>query len=168
MTIIACKVDEETGDIEIASDSQITRGWTQHQNDIGISKLFKIGDDIIVGGAGLAQDLQLLRVRLMTNKPSNNSEEAVLEFFSKFYDWQNDKTGSYGVEAHFIFCVQGIAYIVENYLVSKIVTYYSIGSGMEYAQGALYLGHSAEKAVETAIALNVLLRDANYKIYNER
>jgi len=47
-----------------------------------------------------------------------------------------------------------LVFTAEQWHVHKVNTYMAIGAGMSNAMAALYLGHSAEKAVETAIELS--------------
>lgn len=155
MTVIACRVNENTGDIEIASDSQTTLGQTISIENTNWSKLFESENGIVVGCAGLVQEALLLKLYLKKHKPLDNSEDGIVDFFDGFYTHLSDRTNEYTRKTIYIFLMDGKAYEVYDYCITQIKSYTAIGSGMEYALAAMYLGNSAEKAVETATALNI-------------
>jgi hypothetical protein len=79
----------------------------------------------------------------------------MLEFLSEFSDWKNKKIGKSSIDNSYLIGYEGKVFSIEGWLVQEIVNYEAIGRGMDFALAAFYLGHSAEKAVETAIELSV-------------
>lgn len=153
MSVIACIV--EGNGYEIAADSITIRGWTQSKSDRGkFSKLFEV-DGLVVGGVGLVEEISLLRLFTETHKPSASTVAALLEFLSEFSDWKNKKTDNSNTENAYIIGFEGKVFYIHGWLVEEIVKYEAIGAGEDFALAALYLGHTAKKAVETAIELSV-------------
>ena len=84
----------------------------------------------------------------------------MLEFISEFIEWKKRKTDDKAsFRNSFIIGFQGTVFAIEHWHVHKINSYMAIGAGMSYAMAALYLGHSAEKAVETAIELSTMCEE---------
>ncbi len=153
MSVVACRITE-TG-FDIASDSITTRGSTQSRgNNSSHSKLWE-HNGLIVGGVGLAEETSLLRLFVQTHMPQSPNELAMLEFLSEFSDWKNKKVGKSGIRNSYLIGYGGKVFYVNDWFVNEVTTYEAIGAGMDYALAALYLGHTAEKAVETAIELSI-------------
>lgn len=152
MTVIACKVDN--GIIEIATDSITVRGYTQSRGkNTSHSKLFTI-NGITVGGTGKASESFLFETFLATHLPKKNTVDSILELKVAFSDWHDKKVGE-KISNDYIIVYKGKAYVTESFFVEEIVTYEAIGAGMDFALTAMYLGHSATKAVEAAIELSI-------------
>lgn len=153
MSVVACKIKENG--YEIAADSITVRGVTQTKGQTDHVKLFE-ANEMVIGGVGSAEDNSLLRLFSETHRPSGPDEYSMLEFISEFAEWKKRKTDNNGsLQNSFLIGYQGVVFTIEQWHVHKVNSYMAIGAGMSYALAALYLGHSAEKAVETAIELSI-------------
>jgi len=153
MSIVCCKIDD--GIIEIASDSITVRGYTQSKGkEGGVSKLLNV-NGMFIGGVGTCEETSLLQIFSQTRKPKAATEDDMLIFISEFADWKNKKTTTYKLENSYMFVYGGKAFMVEGFYISEIKTFQAIGAGMDFALAALFLGESAEKAVETACELSI-------------
>jgi ATP-dependent protease HslVU (ClpYQ) peptidase subunit len=153
MSIVVCKITD-TG-YDLAADSITVRGYTQAKGqNINLSKLFEV-NGLAVGTCGEAEEGSLFRLFAVTRKPAAPTESAVLEYLSEFSDWKNNKTGNADLENSYIIGFDGHAFAIERWLISEITQYEAIGAGMDFALAALYLGASAERAVEVAIELSI-------------
>ncbi len=154
MSVVVCKVLENG--YEIAADSITVRGWTQSRGkNTSLSKLEEV-NDMVIGSVGTAQEGVLFRMFAASRRPTTSDIPGILEFLSDFSDWKNKKIGEKGIDNSYIIGLDGKAFAIEAWLIEEIVTYEAIGAGKNFALAALYLGESAEKAVETAIELSVM------------
>ena len=154
MSVVACKVTENG--YEIAADSITVRGITQTKSQTDHVKLYET-NEMVIGGVGSAEENSLMRLFAETHRPSAAEEYALLEFISEFVEWKKRKTdNNNSFRNAFIIGFQGSVFTIEHWHVHKVNSYMAIGAGMSYALAALYLGHSAEKAVETAIELSTM------------
>jgi ATP-dependent protease HslVU (ClpYQ) peptidase subunit len=152
MSVVACKITD-TG-YEIAADSITVRGITQTKNQTDHVKLYET-NGMVIGGVGSAEENSLMRLFAETHRPSGADEYSILDFLSEFVEWKKKKTdNNNSFRNSFMIGFQGCVFTAEQWHVHKVNTYMAIGAGMSYALAALYLGHSAEKAVETAIELS--------------
>jgi ATP-dependent protease HslVU (ClpYQ) peptidase subunit len=154
MSVVACKIKENG--YEIAADSITVRGITQTKGQTSDHVKLYEANDMVIGGVGSAEENSLLRLFSETYRPSKPDEYSILEFISEFSEWKKRKTDNTAIKNSFLIGFQGSVFHVEQWHVSKIKTYMAIGAGMNFALAALYLGHSAEKAVETAIELSTM------------
>ena len=153
MTVIVCKINKDG--YEIASDSITIRDWTQSKsNNTTFSKLFEI-NNLVIGSTGTMMEVSLFKLFCITHRPSTANETAILEFLSEFSEWKNKKIGEKGIENSYFLGIDGSVFGIEEWLVEEIITYSAIGAGMDFALSALYLGHSVDKAVQTAIELSI-------------
>ncbi len=152
MSVVACKITDSG--YEIAADSITVRGITQTKNQTDHVKLYET-NGMVIGGVGSAEENSLMRLFAETHRPSGADEYSILDFLSEFVEWKKKKTDNNSTFRNsFMIGFQGCVFTAEQWHVHKINTYMAIGAGMSYALAALYLGHSAEKAVETAIELS--------------
>ena len=152
MSVVACRITESG--YEIAADSITVRGITQTKSQTDHVKLYET-NEIVIGGVGSAEENSLMRLYAETHRPSAADEYSLLEFISEFVEWKKRKTDNNNTFRNaFIIGYQGSVFTVEHWHVHKVNSYMAIGAGMSYALAALYLGHTAEKAVETAIELS--------------
>ena len=152
MSVVACRITENG--YEIAADSITVRGITQTKSQTDHVKLYET-NEMVIGGVGSAEENSLMRLFAETHRPSASEEYALLEFISEYVEWKKRKTdNSNNFRNAFMIGFQGNVFTVEHWHVHKVNSYMAIGAGMSYALAALYLGHSAEKAVETAIELS--------------
>lgn len=153
MSVVACRITD-TG-FDIASDSITTRGATQTRGaNTTHSKLWQ-HNGLIVGGVGYAEETSLLRLFVRTHMPLAATELDLLTFFAEFSDWKNKRTGKSGVKNTYLLGYEGKAFFIDDGFINQITTYEAIGAGEDFALAALYLGHTAKEAVETAIELSI-------------
>lgn len=148
MSVVTVKVNKDK--IEFAADSICIRGGTKRTN---IAKLAEV-NQMIIGGVGFTQEINLLFIFAQTHSPLDNSEKAVMDFFFEFGKWKNDLNLGFNSENNYLFGYKGKAFYVGNLLVKEIKDYEAIGAGMDYALAALYLKHSAKEAVKVACELS--------------
>lgn len=153
MSVVACKM-KESG-YEIAADSITVHGFTQTKGQTTDHVKLYETNEMVIGGVGSAEENSLLRLFAETHRPSNPDEYSILEFISEFSEWKKKKTDNAAIKNSYIIGYQGNVFAVEQWLVDKVKNYMAIGAGMSFALAALYLGHSAKKAVETAIELSI-------------
>lgn len=153
MSIIAVKINKDT--IDIASDSiMVINDFAQNRSTNKYTKLIET-NNLIIGSAGTAQESSLLWVFCNTHKPEQATESSLISFFAEFSDWKNNKTGSSALENEYIIIVDKKVFSVYNFFVEEIFNYTAIGAGMYFALAALHLGHTVQKAVETACELSL-------------
>ena len=152
MSVVACRIKENG--YEIAADSITTRGFIQTKGQTTEHVKLYEANDMIIGGVGTSEENSLLRLFAETHRISNPDEQSVLEFISEFSEWKKRKTDNNTFKNSYLIGYQGSVFYVNQWHVSKVKTYMAIGAGMSFALAALYLGHSTEKAVETAIELS--------------
>ena len=153
MSVVACRVTSEK--IEIASDSISVRGWTQSRNANRLSKLKQV-NGMIVGGVGSAEEVSLFFLFCSTHKPERADESGLLFFMSEFSSWKKGRTESGKINNSYIIVIEGKAFHVDEYMIDEILQYEAIGAGMDFALAAMYLGNSAERAVDVACELSIL------------
>jgi len=153
MSVVACKIN--INGYDIASDSITVRGYTQTTGGVADGpKLFEV-NDVIVGSTGKAEEVMLLRLFLDTHTFRDSNEQSVLELLSEFSDWKYKKINNSAVENNYLLGIGNNVFCVEGWDIQKVTSYMAIGAGQTYALAALYLGQTAEKAVETAIELSI-------------
>ncbi len=148
MSVVAVKINKDK--IEFAADSISVRGYTKRNNEVKLAEV----NQMIIGGTGTLQEINLLFVFGQTHSPLDNTEKAVRDFFFEFGKWKNDLNLGFSFSNTYLFGYKGKAFYVENLLVQEIKDYEAIGAGMDYALAALYLKHSAKEAVKVACELS--------------
>ena len=162
MSIVAVRVTENG--FEMSSDSITVRGVTQSRgNNSTFSKMFDI-NGVVIGSSGLAEEASLLKLFCKNRTPSESTEQGILEFISEFQDWKKKKTDSSNIESYFFIGYENSVFYVHGWHIEKIKTYQAIGAGMDFALASMYLGHSTEDAVKTAIELSVYCESPVIKI----
>lgn len=154
MSVIAAKVYKDK--IIMAGDSIIVKGDSK-QTDLSFTKINKI-NDMIVGGCGIAEELSLLWIFMSTHKPAAATEKDVLEFFTEFSFWKSNITTSL-VENSYLLAFQGHLFEIEEFFITEVKKHAAIGAGEDFANAALYLGHSPQEAVKTACALSCFVAE---------
>lgn len=153
MSVVACRVLNDR--IEIAADSITVRGWSQTRNEnYKYAKLTQI-NGITLGGVGKSEESALMQIFLETHTPKSATRDDLITLLSEFANWKRVRINNGALDNDFIFVVDGRAFVTINYLVQEVSTYAAVGAGADYALAALYLGHSPEKAVETACELSI-------------
>jgi len=149
MSVVAVRVTDKQ--IIVAADSILCRGWSKSTK----GDFTKINKDngMIIGAVGSAQEASLMWHYMSTHKPSAPNNKAILEFIIEFARWKHDLGSGSDIKNDYIVAFSGKAFLVNNMFVNEISSYEAIGAGEDYANAALYLGHSPKEAVKVACAL---------------
>lgn len=146
MSVIAGKVYADK--IVIAADSIVIRGWSKKTN---FSKLLQV-NDMIIGGVGDATEFSLFIRFAQTHKPETANEKDILAFIVEFSKWKNDyKSGT--LENAYLLIFNKHLFSIEGIYVQEINEYEAFGAGEDYANAAMYLGHTPKEAVKAACEL---------------
>jgi len=152
MSIVAVK--KYKNEIVIGSDSIMVHGWTQEKDRL--SKMFKIGKDMVMGTAGECRIATLFKDFLSNHKPKYTNEDGYIRLINEFTNEYKDLKGFDPSKNDFIVIYnKKIFSINDGYHVREIKDYYAIGAGMDYALAALYNGCDVKKAIETACHLSI-------------
>lgn len=149
MSVITAKVYEDK--IVMAADSIIVRGWSKKTNG-NFAKIASI-NGMLAGGTGTAEENSLLWHFMRTHKPLSGSDKDVLEFFVEFSKWKGTMNRPTTIDNVYLFAYDGHLFEVDRMFVYEIHDYDAVGAGDDYANAALYLGHSPEEAVKVACEL---------------
>ena len=149
MSVVAVKVDDEK--IEVAADSICIRGWQSMRTD-QVCKLMEI-NNMIIGGVGLAQDNSLMFRFAQTHRPESSTEKDILSFMVEFIAWRKTYSSS-ELENSYILVCDNRAWRINEMLICEVTSYDAIGAGMDFANAAMYLDHSAQEAVKVACVLS--------------
>ena len=140
MSVVVAKVAEKY--ITIAADSGCYQGGgIIPSKNMNISKMEKI-NGMILGGVGIAEENQLFFDYMKTHA-----------FIKEFQHYKEELGLSKHLENEYLLAAKGKCYNIQGMFVAEIHDSWAIGAGGNYANGALYMGATAEKAVEAAIAL---------------
>lgn len=149
MSVIAAKVYNSR--IEIAADSIVCRGWSK--NTTGNFTKLNQDNGMIVGATGECQETSLLWHFMRTHKPDGHNTKDILAFIIEFSQWKGTVIGNGNVNNSYLLAFEGHLFEIENLFVHEIKNYCAVGAGEDYANAALYLGHSPREAVKTACEL---------------
>lgn len=140
MSIIVAREDENDNVIHVAADRRVSSG--NFLENISYSKLLKKGDTII-GCVGACRMLQILEYHFeftWTSLPSMmyNLPTALREVFSShhFGDHKSDRAANFG-ESLLIAAPFGLFTVHADYCILKHEKYAAIGSGRDFALGAM-------------------------------
>lgn len=161
----------------IATDSLVSFGSGQiPASNYQTDKMLRIGDSIIAStGWALYDNLLTAYTHQLTDTPPLNDEMAIFSFFVEFWkkmkadgcfvnDQCEEKNSPFvDLDAQFLIVNQhGIFVVASNMNVIKFDEYYAIGSGSDYALGALHALYNepldattiAKRVVNAAISLD--------------
>lgn len=158
MSVVVCKVNENN--IEVAADSICVSGWSKLPSGVGKNiKIIREGD-LIIAGCGVAEEISLFFHYIQTHSiASTATSKDVLDFILEFRHWKSDYTRSTNFDNTYIIAYKGKAFFIEGMLVMPITDYCAIGAGRDYANGALYMGATAEEAVKAACELCAMVAE---------
>jgi ATP-dependent protease HslVU (ClpYQ) peptidase subunit len=165
--------------IVIGADTQTNFGDNGMPNDnYGVSKILTINGSYIAGsGWGLYDNI--LNDLLQSKKNKNlklSDEKTIFKFFNAFYftlkeeysyvnsQCNSDNTPFADLDSRFLITNKnGIFLVSAKISVHKFEKYYAIGSGCDYALGAVHALYDSDlsateickKAIQTGIALNI-------------
>ena len=149
MSVVAVRVYDDK--IIVAADSIVCRGWSKTTKG-DFSKLNQ-DNGMLIGAVGSAQEASLMWHYMSTHKPASPTEKSVLEFIIEFARWKNDLGAGSTISNSYILVYSGHAFVISNMFVNEITQYEAVGAGEDYANAALYLGHSPKEAVKVACEL---------------
>lgn len=152
MTIIVAK--KEKSGIVFGADAQVTAGSTKRlPEQIAVSKLHQV-NGITLGSAGLARTCNMLGIFMQTHLPKAADTEGILDWLWRFERWVGEYQAGFSFENVVLIAFESELFYACELDVFRVPEYGAIGSGQDFAMGALYQGCSVEQAVETAIALD--------------
>lgn len=154
MSVVAAKVYPDK--IVVAADSIIVKGWSKRNS--GFSKIESI-NGMIVGGCGTAQESSLLWRYMQTHQPETASVKDVLGFMVEFSKWKREIIGDSSVDNSYLMAYNGHLFEIESMFVHEITDYIAIGAGADFANAALYLGHTPKEAVKVACDLSCFVNE---------
>ena len=84
----------------------------------------------------------------------SNTDKDILEYIVEFSKWKQDLVGYSGISNTYLLAYDGHLFEIENMFVYEIKDYDAVGAGEDFANAALYLGHSPREAVKVACELS--------------
>lgn len=139
--------------IVLGADSIIVYGEMQEkQKD---SKIRKINDFSGFASSGYAKEIEFFYIFCKTHQPSQNTIEGIIDYFFEFSNWKKKKIDDDKIENFYIFVYKGKCYYFNDFYVSEIRDFCSIGAGYQYATTALYLNHTVEEAIKISCDLSI-------------
>lgn len=151
MSVVVAKV--EGNKITVSSDSGCYQGWgIIPTRNMKTSKLEKVNGTIL-GGVGSAEETQLFFDYMKTHVIDVVDREHIRRFLKEFQDYKVELGLPKELNNSYILATKGQSFAIDGMFVSEITTFWAIGAGQDYANGALYMGATAEQAVEAARAL---------------
>ena len=155
MSVVCAKVYKDR--VEIAADSIIVRGYSKNTKG-DFSKMTKI-NDMIIGSTGDCDEASLLWHFAKTHKPETATERDILSFFAEFSKWKKEDYGNSAISNNYLFVYGGKLFFVEGFFVNEIKSYAAIGAGEDFANAAMYLGHSPKEAVKVSCDLSCFVAE---------
>ena len=156
MSVVAVRVNSDK--IIMAADSILCKWASKKAKPKDFTKIYEV-NGMIIGGCGIAQEISLLWHYADTHKPLSPSVKDVLQFMVEFGKWKADYGDSNKIENEYLIAYGGHAYLVEGLFVHEVHEYSAIGAGEDFANAALYLGHSPEEAVKVACDLSCFVSE---------
>ncbi len=148
MSVIAAKVYQDK--IVIAADSILVRGWSKKSNRKNdFQKIAQI-NGMIIGGVGTAEANSLMFLFAETHKPARADERGIAEYFAEFAKWAKGYADVNTIENDYLIAYSSKLFSVEGFFVAEVGNYEAIGAGEDFANTALYLGLTPERAVSVA------------------
>jgi ATP-dependent protease HslVU (ClpYQ) peptidase subunit len=151
MSVVSVKVYKDT--IKIAADTGMFYGDSKRTGSGAYSKLAKV-NNMIIGFVGRTEEGSLMMHYADTHKPLAANEKDILSFIIEFSQWKSNITGQSNIENEYIIIYDGKVFYVEKMFVFEVDNYRAIGAGMDFANAAMYLGHTPKEAVKVACELS--------------
>lgn len=149
MSVIAAKVYDK--EVVMAADSILVKGSSKRTSNF--TKILKL-NDMIMGSTGSAEEVSFMWHYMETHKPASATEKDILDFFAEFSQWKASKGGRNGIDNTYLMIFEGHLFEIEHMLAFEIKDYSAAGAGEDFANAALYLGHSPREAVKVACDLS--------------
>lgn len=148
MSVIAAKVTPEY--ISVAADSILIK--EEMKRTTNFPKLIQV-NNMIVGGAGCAEELSLFQRFVTEKKPRAASIEGIQDFMRDFDRWKESYTNSTGIDNCYLLVFDNHLFEIDGMFVQEINDYTAIGDGEAYALTALHLGFLTTEAVKVTCDL---------------
>lgn len=148
MSVIAAKVYNDK--IIMAADSILINDWSKRNTNF--AKIVEI-NGMIAGSTGSAKEASLMWHYMQTHKPASPSEKDMLTFVVEFAQWKSAIDGS-NVENFYLIAYNGHLFEIQGLFVHEIADYVAVGAGADFANAAMYLGHTPREAVKVACELS--------------
>lgn len=151
MSVVAVRVNKDS--IIMSADSIRVFGGDMTATGKGRGKIYDV-NKMLIGGVGYSSENILLSLFAENHRPLAPNEREVVQFFNEFAEYKNKMTGDRCLHNDFLLAFDGHCFTVSSdYNVLEIEDYFAIGYGRDYANAALYLGHSPQEAVKAACDL---------------
>lgn len=148
MSVVAVKVYDNQ--IVMSADTIVVRG--QDKTPVGVGKLFSV-NDMLIGSSGYASEGVYMRLFSENHRPIDATEKDIAQFMMEFAVFKNNMTGDGSLENSYLLAYKGKCFYLNQAYIGEVKDFYAIGAGQDYADAALYLGHSPQEAVKVACAL---------------
>ena len=150
MSVVAVRVYDK--EIIMSADSIITKNGDK--TPIGRGKIFEV-NGMLIGSSGYASEGIHMSLFAENHTPLSMDDRELTKYMYEFSEW---KAKEFGVEKKlnnsYLIAYKGKVFCYENDYVGEVKDYFAIGAGENYANAALYLGHSPAEAVKVACALS--------------
>lgn len=150
MSVVAVKIYDK--EIIMSADSIITKNGDK--TPVGRGKIFEV-NGMLIGSSGYASEGIHMSLFAENHTPLSMDDRELTKYMYEFSEW---KAKEFGVEKKlnnsYLIAYKGKVFCCENEYVGEIKDYFAIGLGENYANAALYLGHSPAEAVKVACALS--------------
>lgn len=156
MSVVAVKVNDNS--ISIAADSILCKWDQKKSNPKDFTKIAKI-NDMVIGGCGFAREISLIWHYMETHKPRSTEVKDILTFFVEFVKWKSEYGDGSEMKNDYILVYSGHAYLCSELFIHEIHEYEAIGAGENFANAALYLGHTPREAVKVACDLSCFVSE---------
>jgi ATP-dependent protease HslVU (ClpYQ) peptidase subunit len=166
MTTIAVKVDRSKGEIQIATDNQLTTNDSVNEGggyalDWSLSdgmKLLELANGWVIAMAGSGGEMNCFRSAAESqdfSKPLN-----VRQFLKNCYaEYVQDPGYCHDPLSMFIIADNKVFQVLDRYGIIQINNYMALGSGTPWAMAAMHLGKSAAEAVVCASVFDLFTDD---------
>ncbi len=156
MSVVACRKTPEK--IYLAADSQLSCGGGKRPG-LFFEKITKIGK-IVVGSVGTCSEVVLFLNYIKSNKLPKSIAKLQL-YMAEFYKWRDELNVKLNPEdkdalsnCRFMVITGGEAFCIENFFITHVIDFHAIGSGEDYAMGAMAHGANVREAVAIACKYN--------------
>ena len=150
MSVVAVRVYDK--EIIMSADSIITKNGDK--TPVGRGKIFEV-NVMLIGSSGYASEGIHMSLFAENHTPLSMDDRELTKYMYEFSEW---KAKEFGVEKKlnnsYLIAYKGKVFFCENEYVGEVKDYFAIGAGENYANAALYLGHSPAEAVKVACALS--------------
>lgn len=148
MSVIAVKIYDNQ--IVMSADTITVRG--QDKTPVGKGKLFSI-NNMLIGSSGYASEGVFMSLFAENHKPFDATERDIAQFMAEFAAFKSGLTGDSSLENSYLLAYKGKVFYFNQSYIGEVKDFYAIGVGQDYADAALYLGHTPQEAVKVACAL---------------